>query len=124
MPEKTYTKEQLGKRLPAVKPVIVEVLELESEKKVTKDMITMLKEMLAADDAPASMTRSELDEFIKTNFMEKWNDGEEGRESERKKRKAEATAKAAATRAAKKSGEVVAKKEEKKEEKKEAKKAK
>jgi len=72
----------------------------------------LLKEMLTSADAPASMTRSELDEFIKTKFMDKWNDGQEVRDAEQKKRKAEATAKAAATRAAKKDGVVVEKKEE------------
>ena len=99
--DKSYTKEQLSKRLPAIKPKIVECLELESEKKISKDMLSLLKELLTTDTAPESYTRDEIEEFIENEFTDKWNEGQAARDADKKARKEAATAKAKATRESK-----------------------
>jgi hypothetical protein len=98
---KSYTKDQLSKRLPAIKPKIVECLDLESEKKISKDMLNLLKELLTTDTAPESYTRDEIDEFIENEFTDKWNEGQAARDADKKARKEAATAKAKATRESK-----------------------
>ena len=104
MPVKTYTKEQLAKRLPTVKPMIVRAFDLESEKKVSKEMIALLKELIAAQEL-AELKTDQIEELIDGTFKTKWEEGEDARTAEKKARKAEATAKAQATRAAKKKAE-------------------
>jgi len=104
MPVKTYTKEQLAKRLPTVKPMIVRAFDLESEKKVSKDMIALLKTLIATHTL-VKLTTDDIEVLIGGTFKTQWEEGEDARTAEKSARKAEATAKAQATRAAKKKTE-------------------